>query len=238
MQPATEDAVHRLATGLSRNYPVEVVDAGMAQSLRADTWSEIPGSFQRRYCGFAPGEKFSLEEIPRYDAPQYPVDCRRIRSSRSRMAHVESDCKALLAAAKQWGGIDASYVDWMFVDVLPTYLSYLGGSFDFAYDLLWWSIEAYGLTDENIESVPWYIPPKSLPHLAFKALRSCFGWEFAVEKDIPIRGLPYTLPQRDVSSYSELENPFVPLVSIMEHGCYVIDLPTEKQPSIRVAIAR
>ncbi len=179
------------------------------------------------------------EETPRHKTPQYVCDVMRVRAAHNRMARVELECEKFLSAVKQWGCKDTLYVDWLFCDRLPTdRVLYLDGPFDFAYDLLWWSIDSYGVTDENVEGLPWYIPPKTLPKIAYKALRSCYGWEFAVENNIPVRGLTYALPQRDVRSYSELENPFVPLVSIMEHGCYVTNFPTGEQPSIRVAITR
>jgi hypothetical protein len=185
--------------------------------------------------------KDSGTDLPRVsDRPS----CDKTPSTVAAVATIASDPHGVLRAEllgrelaerlKPWGAVCNDQVVWSFATQAPNYVGYLGLAYDSARDTVELSLDEYSIDYQRFHNFDTPLP--SL--LVSRAVAASNAWEFAISHGLKIGGPRWPLDRERYSAFSELANPFQPLIELWLTGYLFVAPFSEEDPSIRLYAKR
>ena len=196
------------------------IEAPTAQIL--GEWDlRSPFSLERQYARCVPNEPLKRRDRPPTDeTPFFRDDLDLFRNSKQAMASAEYALLKVCERCKPWGSVIPKTVIWYISEKPILSMAYLGQPLDFAADCLWEAIDR-GAVKLHL--------PEQLPLIAKKVLQARHGWEYATLNALSIAG-PNWAWNRPKIRFSQLDNPFTPIVEIWRSGVLLYSIASKTDP--------
>ncbi len=187
---------------------------------------------RRAYAESIEGKAIHLSDRP----PMFPHP-----PSVRALLTITSDVEGILTAEKHarelakrltpWKGVSNDTVVWYFLDRPLDYVPYLGPSYDFARDTVNVTLEEHSINTDHLEPSQEQVP---LPLLVRRGIAAWKGWETAVRLNLEISGPRWPFDHGGSRRFSELENPFEPILDLWCTGYLIYSSCEESDPTIRL----
>lgn len=143
------------------------------------------------------------------------------------LSDAERALRRVVDALTPWGCVPARRIEWFSLSHRRPLTFYLGPAHDCALDSLDYALEG-GIEWEHLAE-----PARGVPRLALDHLRGARGWAIAASEGLGVpraHGAPTPIVGRH---FSELLDPFTPLLDFWMSGYHLAKLPSSDDPSAR-----
>lgn len=145
------------------------------------------------------------------------------------MLMAESYARDFVYRLAPWSAVCNDCIVWYFT-VIEHDPPYLGLSYDSARDTVNWTLCQHGIDEHSYNAD---VSQSKLPSLVQRALSAWNGWQIAVERNLEILEPKWPLDLTKWRRFSDLENPFQPLLDLWCTGYRIIS-NFESDPTIRL----
>ncbi len=187
---------------------------------------------RRMFAQDVPGELLKIQD--RRSIMSRPSSVRAVIAIASDLTAVlaaEAHARELARRLVPWTGVCDDKVVWHFSERPLDFWVYLGIPYDGAIDTVNWTLDEYGVESKG------FIPEKRavpLPNLVRRTLGAWRGWNYGVEQNFEILEPRWPLDFTKWRFFSDLTNPFDPMLDLWRTGYHLISSFQPDDPMIHL----
>lgn len=187
---------------------------------------------RRMYRSSPPEDVVGYRNYPRFNTPSTLLGALTIAADPAGIMAAERHSRELVSSLAPWRPICSDEIEWGFISHIPDYIVFLGNAVEAACDTVELSLDQYGL-DYHLIDEDSQIP---LPILIRNILNSWQCWQIATEKNLDICGprWPFDYTIGESRRFSDLGNPFTPLLDLWRTGYIIGSQFSNNDPKIRL----
>jgi hypothetical protein len=191
---------------------------------------------RRRFAVNAEGQLiWPTDRLPEHLSPSSIGSVRTVASDPGGILEAEAQARELARRLVPWTAVCNDQVVWSVTDNPykrhPYEVVYLGLPFNSAQDTVNWTLSHYGIEISPLGDDEGEL---TLPVIVRETLAAAAGWEIGASRGLEIREPRWPLDLSKWQSFSQLDNPFIPLLDLWCTGYRLACDFEEKDPTIRL----